>query len=143
MPKRFFSFDLSEPVFGVKRLTCYEPTNAHRPLTCPMASMLLKAFNAVPKDEIKKEENTQQTEMSSKDIILLLKLGPGHSSDFYYAFFEKFKALMISSNICMMDNNKGMDDVTFDNLLVSDTDNLLGTYIINFILPSDILTKVE
>lgn len=138
-----FEYILKDPVLNIKKLTCFEPTAVHRSLVCRLKKMLVNATMGAqekakefqdPKN--KQAQNQENSEFTPELILQMLEMSPGQDEDFLTRFYDHFSALLLSSNICKMDNEKGLDDATYGRMSMRDIDKIMGEYIVNFLMPS-------
>lgn len=145
MYKNFFEFKLNTSIGGkYNELVLYAPKNIHRPLLAKIdyaiRTGLLEFSKLSNNQEVNNSQPTAENEnsnifenMDATQIVNLIKMLPSKEDDFLSKFYQNFKQLMLSSEICKIkDNNQQLQEGYYDQMSAEDGDRLMGEYVKNF-----------
>jgi len=139
MNKQSFEFVLNNPTTEIKKLVLFSPTNIHRPLTAPMQSMLMKVLRAEGENSknIEVSDAKGSAELDGESLVTMLMMAKDQDEEFYFRFYDRFEALILSANICKInDLEKKLEKGHLQMMNQDDTDKLMGEYLTHFLLPS-------
>lgn len=138
-----FVYELQNPTSELKKIELHGPTAVHNPLTCSMQSMLMKVLRAESEGvEVSQDNKDSDQKIDGTALVTALMMAKGQDDEFYARFCDKFKNLLLSANICKInDSDQKLQVGHFNFISQSDFDKLMGEYLSNFLLPSIISQK--
>lgn len=147
MYKNFFEFRLTSSIANkYNDLVLYAPKNIHRPLLAKIDHFIRAGLLEFSKLSNNQEVNNVQStsdsnnengnlfeNMEAMQIVNLIKMLPSKNEDSLSKFYQDFKQLILSSEICKIkDNNQQLQEGYYDQMNAEDGDRLMGEYVKNF-----------
>lgn len=106
------------------------PSNKQRKPAAKLKQFFFQAINGLQGDE-KADAEAKASDPKGSDIVALLMMSNVDANDVH----EAFKGI-ITGGCAMVEGATSLTDSLYDKLSFEDTEEMLGDYLVNFLIPS-------